>query len=220
MAMAKVRLIAKTCGVGEEIKDADTSEVLAYVARVSNPQNQTNHATAGKLLAYCLKHKHWSVFETVSMTFEIETSRAIAAQILRHRSANFQEFSQRYQSVDEFIIHEARRQDTKNRQNSIDDMSEEDKKWWREVQEGLFEQIKRTYSAALNKGIAKEVARMILPMATKTRLYMTANIRTWITYCMVRCDPSTQKEHRDIAQQIKEILLQEIPILKEALEEC
>lgn len=218
--MAKVRLIAKTCGVGEEIKDADTSEVLAYVARVSNPQNQTNHATAGKLLAYCLKHKHWSVFETVSMTFEIETSRAIAAQILRHRSANFQEFSQRYQSVDEFIIHEARRQDTKNRQNSIDDMSEEDKKWWREVQEGLFEQIKRTYSAALNKGIAKEVARMILPMATKTRLYMTANIRTWITYCMVRCDPSTQKEHRDIAQQIKEILLQEIPILKEALEEC
>lgn len=218
--MAKVQLIAKTCGVGEEIKDADTSEVLAYVARVSNPQNQTNHATAGKLLAYCLKHKHWSVFETVSMTFEIETSRAIAAQILRHRSANFQEFSQRYQSVDEFIIHEARRQDTKNRQNSIDDMSEEDKKWWREVQEGLFEQIKRTYSAALNKGIAKEVARMILPMATKTRLYMTANIRTWITYCMVRCDPSTQKEHRDIAQQIKEILLQEIPILKEALEEC
>jgi len=194
----------------------NAEEMIGYCARVSNPSNQSNPNIA-KLLAYCIKHGHWSVFETASMTLEIETSRAISAQILRHRSFCFQEFSQRYAAVSQYIQSEARAQDEKNRQNSTDTLSDEDKEWFSSIQALLWDECFKAYEEALSRGIAKECARALLPLSTKTRLYMTGNIRSWIHYIQLRSANGTQKEHQDIAIQAKEIFKQQYPIISEAL---
>lgn len=193
----------------------DAEKLIAYCARVSSP-NQENPEIA-KLLAYCIKHQHWSIFEQASMTVEIETSRMISAQILRHRSFVFQEFSQRYAEAQEIVLCEARRQDTKNRQNSIDDLSDEIKDQWLRMQEHSFRWTLDAYNWALENGIAKECARAVLPMQTKTKLYMTGSIRSWIHYLELRTGPDTQKEHRDIADAIKRIFVEQLPVTSEAL---
>jgi len=217
--MHSVRLVAKTTALpSKDSHDGmSPSEFIAYIARVSNPTNQNNHETAPKLLKYLIKHKHWSPFEHASLTFEITTSRAIAAQILRHRSFFFQEFSQRYSAVSEVVEYEARRQDVKNRQNSIDDMSPEDRAWFSKAQKEISDKSMKLYKEALEKGVAKEQARMLLPLSTKTTLYMTGSIRSWLHYIEVRADASTQKEHRDIALSIKSIVSEEFPELAAAL---
>jgi len=191
---------------------------IAFTARVSNPANQMNEETEPKLLAYLIKHKHWSPFEMSSMTLEIKTSRGIAAQILRHRSFSFQEFSQRYAKAQECVYYEARRQDTKNKQNSIDDMSIEDREWFKRAQELHWQESLNLYCTALEKGIAKEQARFLLPLGTETTLYMSGTVRSWIHYLQVRCDASVQKEHRDIANAAKEIFIQLFPNTANALE--
>lgn len=211
------RLIASTKGIEELFNKGNGEEVVSYVARVSNPNNQTNFETAPKLLSYLIKNKHWSPFEHSYLTIEIETSRGIAAQILRHRSFVFQEFSQRYSKTEEYVQYEARRQDLKNRQNSIDDMSEEDKTWFKNIQIELWDVAERAYNDALKKGIAKEQARFLLPLNTKTKLYMTGSIRSWITYFMVRMDKTTQLEHRQIAKDCFNIFKSEYPVITEAL---
>ena len=193
----------------------DAEKLIAYCARVSSP-NQENPEIA-KLLAYCIKHQHWSIFEQASMTVEIETSRMISAQILRHRSFVFQEFSQRYAEAQEIVLSEARRQDTKNRQNSIDDLNDAIKEDWIELQENIFRWALEGYHWALHNGIAKECARAVLPMQTKTKLYMTGSIRSWIHYLELRTGPDTQKEHRDIADAIKRIFVEQLPVTSEAL---
>ena len=204
--MSNVKLISAT---------PDAEKTMIYCARVSS-KNQDN-PNIEKLIKYCLDHKHWSIFETASMTVEIETSRAISAQILRHRSFTFQEFSQRYAEATEYVTYEARRQDKKNRQNSIPDMNSDDEKWFYEAQVMVQDNCDRLYRQALKKGIAKECARFLLPQSTATKLYMSGNIRSWIHYLDVRCEESTQKEHRDIANAIKSIFSQQFPILKAAL---
>lgn len=193
----------------------EAEKLIAYCARVSSP-HQDNPEYA-KLLSYCIKHSHWSVFEMGSMCLQIETSRAIAQQVLRHRSFHFQEFSQRYAEATEGNIYEARRQDTKNRQNSIADMSEDDRIWFQNIQEDVWNGAKRAYDEALKRGIAKEQARMLLPLSTKTKMYMHGTIRDWIHYIQVRADISTQKEHRAIAEQAKEIFCKELPVVAKAL---
>ena len=190
-------------------------ELIAYCARVSS-SNQFNPDIA-KLLKYCINHGHWSVFETPYITVEINTSRAISAQILRHRSFTFQEFSQRYAAVADFETYPARRQDSKNRQNSIDDMDSEDKRWFVSAQDRIQLLSASLYHDALDKGIAKEQARFLLPMSSKTKLYMTGNVRSWIHYLDLRCHIDTQKEHRDIALAIREILKKELPIISKAV---
>lgn len=202
----QVKLIAKTVGVGE-LEGMSVGEILAYVARVSNPSGQMNNETAPKLLNFCLKNQHWSVFETAYLTMEITTSRAIAQQLLRHRSMCAQEFSQRYSVATEFETYPARRQDTKNRQNSVDDMSDDDKEWFISVQEQVQSSCQFLYEQALDRGIAKEQARFLLPLSTQTRLYMTGNIRSWLTYCKLRCGNGTQLEHREIALACRDILI-------------
>lgn len=192
----------------------DAEKTMLYVARVSNPANQSSENT--KLLDYCIKHSHWSVFEQADMTVEIETSRAIAAQILRHRSFTFQEFSQRYAEANTFEMYEARRQDTKNRQNSIDDMSVEDKDWFKGIQEHVHEMCKRHYDRALEKGIAKEQARFLLPLSTTTKLYMKGNVRSWLHYIDLRTANSTQLEHQQIAEAIKILFVEQFPIISKA----
>lgn len=217
----QVKLIAHTQGVGE-LKDFTLGEILAYVARVSNPTNQMNNETAPKLLGYCLKNEHWSVFETCYLTMEVKTSRAITAQILRHRSFTFQERSMRYAASESgeypgrtgFEIYEARRQDDKNRQNSIDDMSVGDRRWFEEVQVANNECCMMLYEEAIKRGVAKEQARFLLPLSTESTIYITGNIRSWLTYCKLRSGAGTQKEHRDIALAAKNILLQECPELE------
>jgi thymidylate synthase (FAD) len=190
--------------------------IMAYTARVSSP-HQDNPSYA-KLLKYCADHGHWSVFEMVDMTVEITTSRAIAQQILRHRSFSFQEFSQRYAKASMgFEMYEARRQDSKNRQNSIDDMSESDKSWFEMAQISVQERAQIFYDQALERGIAKEQARFLLPASTTTKLYMKGSVRSWIHYLKVRTDPSTQKEHRDIAVAAKVLFIETFPITAEAL---
>jgi thymidylate synthase (FAD) len=191
--------------------------LMTYVARVSSP-NQTNPNYAG-LLKYCMEHGHWSVLEQVSATFEIETSRGIAPQILRHRSFQFQELSQRYAAIEEdgIIVYAARRQDTKNRQNSIDDLPEDIKQEWEQRQLDNWKSSFEHYKWALDNSIAKEQARFILPLGTKTRLFMTGNIRSWVHYIKVRAEVSTQKEHRDIAIAIKEELSKKFPVIAEAI---
>lgn len=203
--MANVKLISIT---------PDAEKVIMYCARVSNPTNQNSNNT--KLLEYCIEHKHWSIFQMAHMTVEIETSRAIAAQILRHSSLQFQEFSQRYQVVSEFEVYEARRQDLKNKQNSIDDMDQKDKDWFIQAQQIIQLKAKDLYDEALKRGVAKEQARFLLPLSTKTKMYATGNIRSWIHYIQVRTDASTQKEHRDIALMIKDIFTKELPIIANA----
>jgi len=198
----------------------DAEKTMAYVARVSNPANQDNQNYA-KLLAYCIKHNHWSVFEQSFMTLEIETSRGIAAQILRHRSFTFQEFSQRYADTslltDHIPIPRLRRQDTKNRQNSIDDIPEYMKlKLEGEISEH-FAFAKGLYNRLLEYGVAKECARFVLPLATPTRIYMTGSCRSWIHYINLRTANGTQKEHMDIAEACKCIFMCQFPSVSEAL---
>jgi thymidylate synthase (FAD) len=200
--MSQVNLISVT---------PDAEKTMLYCARVSNPKNQTNENT--KLLDYCITHGHWSIFEMAHMTVEITTSRAIAAQILRHKSFAFQEFSQRYAAADSFELYPARRQDTKNRQNSIDDMDEETKKWFEEKQKEIWEKSYSYYQEALTKGVAKEQARFLLPLNTTTKLYMTGSVRSWIHYLDLRCGNGTQLEHQEIANSIKSIFIQQFPTI-------
>jgi thymidylate synthase (FAD) len=211
-----VKLVAITKGVGD-LDSVVAESFISYVARVSNPSNQMNMESAPKLLKYLTKNKHWSPFEHVSFTLEIETSRAVAAQILRHRSFVFQEFSQRYATATEFCFYEARRQDDKNRQNSLDDMSQLDKDWFHDAQASVVHTCNQLYKDALSKGIAKEQARFLLPLSTKTKLYMTGNVRCWLHYIELRSANGTQKEHKDIALAAKEIFLREFPSTSEAM---
>ncbi len=189
--------------------------LIAYCARVSSPK-QDNPSYAN-LLKYCIKHRHWSIFEMVDMTVEILTSRAIAQQILRHRSFCFQEFSQRYAKVQEMERYTPRRQDMKNRQNSIEDLDPKTVEWFMSAQDEIQNLGMKHYNQALEKGIAKESARFLLPLSTQTRLYMKGSIRSWIHYLEVRTDPGTQKEHRQIALSILEIFKARFPITSEAL---
>lgn len=215
----KVRLIAKTNICDEQLKselqNVEAEQLILYCARVSNPANQTSGKTG--LLKYCLEHGHVSIFEMANMVFEIETSRAIAAQILRHRSFSFQEFSQRYAAAQSIEVYEARAQDNKNRQNSIDNMSDENKQWFLEAQKQHNDQALNLYQQALDRGIAKEQARFLLPLSTTTKLYMNGSLRSWIHYLQLRCGNGTQKEHQEIALAIREIFCQELPIIGEAL---
>ena len=190
--------------------------LMAYVARVSSP-NPTNK-NYSKLLNYCAKQQHWSVFEMADACFEIKTSLSIAAQILRHRSFCFQQYSLRYSKANmEFEVYEARSQDEKNRQNSIDNMSEEDKQWFRESQQKVAQVSFNKYSEALDRGIAKEQARFLLPSNTLTKLHMKGSIRSWIHYINLRQSNGTQKEHADIAIAIKKILKEKLPIVAESM---
>lgn len=191
---------------------------IAYMARVSNPDNQDNPEYA-KLIGYLMKHKHWSPFEMVNACLEIETTRDIARQILRHRSFSFQEFSQRYAVADGYEYAEARLQDNKNRQNSLEVEDREMQRYWNELQIDVLVAAKRSYEAALRAGIAKEVARKVLPEGiTTSKMYMNGTLRSWLHYITVRTDPSTQKEHRIVAEQCKEILVKEFPKVMEAYE--
>jgi thymidylate synthase (FAD) len=198
----------------------DAEKNIAYCARVSNPNNQDNDNISG-LLGYCIKNHHWSIFEMAFLTLEINTTRGLAAQILRHRSFTFQEFSQRYADTnllsEEIPAFELRRQDTKNRQNSIDDISDEIKsKWGVKIREH-FAKAKAIYDGMIADGIAKECARFILPLATPTRLYMSGSLRSWATYIALREKSGTQKEHIDIAKECKKIFCEQFPIVGEAL---
>lgn len=211
-----VKLISLTKAVGDCVDGISAEELTAYVARVSNPSNQMNSETAPKLLAYCIKNNHWSVFEHVNFTVEVKTSRAIAAQILRHRSAVFQEFSQRYAEAMDNEFYPARRQDVKNRQNSIDDMDDADKDWFNQVQKDNWERSLADYKEALKRGIAKEQARFLLPLSTQTTLYMTNNLRNWMHYIDLRTTLGTQLEHREIAEGIKKIFVEQFPTIAAA----
>jgi len=196
--------------------------LIAYMARVSNPSNQDNPDTANKLLKYLVRNKHWSPFEMVNVCMEITTTRDIARQILRHRSFSFQEFSQRYAEASDFELNEVRRQDHVNRQNSIDvnpAISDEDRQlayWWEGVQSKVLNDVEFLYKSALAKGIAKEVARKLLPEGmTVSKMYMNGTLRSWIHYVELRTDAGTQKEHRQVALQCKDVLIQSYPFLEE-----
>ena len=198
----------------------DAEKHMGYVARVSNPKNQDNDKFAG-LLKYCIKHGHWSVFEQAFMTVEINTTRGLAAQILRHRSFTFQEFSQRYADstlLSEHIpVPELRRQDNKNRQNSIDDVDPYIRQKYEILMQSHFERSVELYKDMLDSGIAKECARFVLPLATPTRLYMTGSVRSWIHYIDLRSAHGTQKEHMDVAEEIRCIFICQFPTVAEAL---
>jgi len=198
----------------------NAEEMIVKMARVSAPKNQDNMDTAPRLLRYLLKHKHVSPFEMANMCVEIETTRAISPQILRHRSFSFQEFSQRYADTSELgsaVIPHLRRQDNKNRQNSIDDLSSElVGNYYRRISE-LYENSEHLYREMVSNGVAKECARSILPLSTQTRLFMNGTLRSYIHYLQVRTDPSTQLEHRQIALEIKKIFCQQFPIIGEAV---
>tara|TARA_B100001996_G_scaffold93874_1_gene70154 strand:+ start:1910 stop:2617 length:708 start_codon:yes stop_codon:yes gene_type:complete len=197
----------------------DAEKLMAHIARVSNPSNQDNEKFAG-LLNYCINHQHWSVFEQSSMTIEIETTRAIAAQILRHRSFTFQEFSQRYADSSQLgtiPIPEYRKQDTKNRQNSTDDLDPLIKENIIKQTKTLFSSCEALYAQMLECGVAKECARMVLPLATPTRIYMTGSCRSWIHYISLRTAHGTQKEHMDVANACREVFISQFPVVSEAL---
>lgn len=197
----------------------NAEEMIVKMARVSAPSNQDNMDTAPRLLRYLIKHKHWSPFEMANMCVEIETTRAISPQILRHRSFSFQEFSQRYADTSELgsaVIPHLRRQDNKNRQHSIDDLSaEEIAGYYRRISE-LYENAEHLYREMVSNGVAKECARSILPLSTQTRLYMNGTLRSWIHYLKLRCEEGTQFEHRLIADRIRTIFCQQFPIIGEA----
>ena len=199
----------------------DAEQTMAYVARVSNPNNQDN-PNYSKLLGYCIKHNHWSVFEQAFMTLEIETTRGLAAQVLRHRSFTFQEFSQRYADssllADQVPMFDIRRQDTKNRQNSIDDIDDFVKQEFQIKIRRHFDEAMVLYQSMLDAGIAKECARFVLPLATPTRMYMSGSVRSWIHYITLRSANGTQKEHMDIAEACKKIFVEQFPTCAEALE--
>jgi thymidylate synthase (FAD) len=198
----------------------DAENVISYCARVSSPQNQDNYETAPKLLKYCLKHKHFSIFEMANMCVEINTTRAISAQIIRHRSFSFQEMSQRYQDISVLgnaEIPHLRRQDQKNRQNSIDDLdAEKVSGFYRRISQ-VFEDAEHLYKEMISEGIAKECARGVLPLASPTRLYMNGSVRSWITYLALREKHGTQMEHMKIAKDIKKIFCGQFPSIAEAL---
>ena len=199
---------------------ADPEQTMAYIARVSNPSNQNNENYAG-LLRYCIKHQHWSVFEQSSMTLEIETTRAIAAQILRHRSFTFQEFSQRYADSTQLgviPIPSLRKQDLKNRQNSTDDLDEFVRQKLELQMQTLFDSATALYQQMLEEGVAKECARMVLPLCTPTRIYMTGSVRSWIHYINLRSAHGTQKEHMEIAVACRKVFKEQFPVVSEALE--
>lgn len=217
--MSKVSLVGVTKGCSKELEN--TGDLVAYVARVSNPGNQNNSETAPKLIKYLVKNNHWSPFEMVNLVMEINTTRDIARQILRHRSFAFQEFSQRYANANElgFETREARMQDSKNRQASLETDDIELDQLWQAQQHEVLRTVKRAYTWAITNGIAKEQARAVLPEGiTHSRLYMNGTLRSWIHYCQIRCDMSTQKEHREIAQKCKKIVLEEFPSLEEVFE--
>jgi thymidylate synthase (FAD) len=199
---------------------SDAENLIAYCARVSNPNNQDSN-NIEKLLKYCADHGHWSIFEMANMVIEINTTRGLAAQILRHRSFSFQEFSQRYADAsllsDKIDLPELRRQDTKNRQNSIDDISDEIKSKWKTKLREHFAIAKNIYDEMLKDGIAKESARFVLPLSTPTRLYMNGTIRSWIHYIKLRTGHGTQKEHIDIANDCKNIFTKHLPTISGAL---
>ena len=203
--MSKVKLIWAT-------PNAET--LIAYMARVSNPANQDNQATAPKLLRYLIDNKHWSPFEMASMCLEIDATRDIIRQMLRHRSFSFQEFSQRYAVADGYDFSEVRLQDYKNRQNSIPVQDRELARFWWEQQSNVLKASKTAYENALKAGIAREIARKVLPEGiTTSRAYMAGTLRSWMHYCEIRCDPSTQKEHREVAEKCREILETVLPSL-------
>lgn len=208
--MASVKLIWAT---------PDAEKLVVKMARVSNPKNEDNWNTGPALLCYCLKNKHFSIFEMGNMCVEIETTRALSPQILRHRSFSFQEFSQRYANTKELgaaSIPRLRRQDFKNRQNSIDDLdSDVIAGYYRRISQ-LYKDAEHLYSEMISTGIAKECARSVLPLSTQTRLYMNGTLRSWIHYLQLRCSPETQLEHREIAEQCKEIFCKQFPIIGEA----
>ena len=197
----------------------NAEETMGYVARVSNPNNQDNPKVAG-LLGYCIKHQHWSVFEQAHMTLEIETTRGIAAQILRHRSFTYQEFSQRYANTNmlgKIEVPDLRSQDDKNRQNSIDDIPQAQKARLQGQIERYFAEGLDLYNELIREGIAKECARFVLPLATPTRIYMTGSVRSWIHYIDLRSAHGTQKEHMDIAEACRQIFIEQFPIVSTAL---
>mgnify|MGYP001188060650 FL=1 len=198
----------------------DAEQHMAYCARVSNPNNQDNEKYAG-LLRYCIKHQHWSIFEQAFMTLEINTTRGLAAQILRHRSFTYQEFSQRYADsnlLGNIDLPDLRRQDTKNRQNSIDNLEPEIVEKLNKQMTTLFESSFALYNQMLELGVAKECARFVLPLATPTRLYMSGSVRSWIHYIELRSGHGTQKEHMDIANACKSIFTEQFPTVAEAME--
>jgi len=207
-----VKLISVTC---PQIEGLETPEdLISYCARVSNPSNQLNTETASKLLSYCIKHGHWSIFEMVDMCVEIKTSRAIAAQILRHRSFSFQEFSQRYSEVTQIEPIQLRKQAEKNRQSSeevIDDVV------LNNVVQYSIKQSLQTYEKLIQQGVAKERARMVLPLATQSTLYMKGSVRSWVHFLQLRTKEDTQKEHRDIALEIQKLFIKQFPNVSQAL---
>ena len=198
----------------------DAEKTIAYCARVSNPNNQDTSEYA-KLLRYCIQHGHWSIFEMANMVLEINTTRGIAAQILRHRSFSFQEFSQRYADAsylgESISTPELRTQDPKNRQNSIDDLDEYKQAIYKQNMRELFAKSKALYDLMISNGVAKECARFVLPLATPTRMYMNGTIRSWIHYINLRESNGTQKEHMDVALMCKDIFMKELPVVSEAL---
>jgi thymidylate synthase (FAD) len=217
--MSQARLIAFTQPI--ELEGVQTcEELVAYCTRVSNPANQANHETAPRLLNYLVHNHHWSPFEMAHAVIEIQTTRDIARQILRHRSFSFQEFSQRYAAVvEDAVIREARLQDTTNRQNSLAIEDDDLRKWWEYKQEEIAHATSQAYASALKMGIAKEVARAVLPEGlTPSRLYMSGSVRSWIHYIQLRTGNGTQKEHREIAIMCKLALLHVMPSLKEILD--
>lgn len=205
-----VRLVSITKPIDEDLETPE--ELVAYCARVSNPSNQLNNETASKLLDYCRRNDHWSIFEMVDATMEIECARDIGRQILRHRTFTFQEFSQRYAEAQDFTWREPRLQDQKNRQNSISGVDHDTERLWQEIQTDVLILAKKHYKWALGNGIAKEVARTILPEGlTMSRMYMKGSLRSWIHYCDLRMGNGTQKEHRLIAEKCWKILHKEFP---------
>jgi len=207
----KVKLISVT---------PEAEKTMGYIARVSNPNNQNNPVVDG-LLGYCIKHGHWSVFEQAHMTLEIETTRGLAAQILRHRSFTFQEFSQRYANanlLDNIEVPDLRSQDSKNRQNSIDDIPQDKKETLQKKISDHFSAAMSLYDELIKEGVAKECARFVLPLSTPTRIYMTGSVRSWIHYIDLRSAHGTQKEHMDIANACKGHFIERYPTVAEALE--
>ena len=199
----------------------DAEKHMAYCARVSNPNNQENEKFSG-LLKYCVKHQHWSIFEQAYMTLELTTTRGIAAQVLRHRSFTYQEFSQRYADssllMDKIPLPALRRQDEKNRQNSIDDLDPFDVQNLELQMQTLFDSSMALYQQMLGRGVAKECARFVLPLAVPTKIYMTGSVRSWLHYIELRSANGTQKEHMDLALSAKEIFIEQFPAVAEAME--
>ena len=221
----KVRMISYSKPSREMYDEGliDVQELVAFCARVSNPSNQFNTETSEKLIKYLIKHQHWSPLEMVSACLEIETTRDIARQILRHRSFSFQEFSQRYADPTKdlsFVLREARLQDTKNRQNSVENNNLALAAWWEERQKRVIEEAKNAYEWAITNGIAKEQARAVLPEGlTVSRLYMNGTLRSWVHYCELRMANGTQKEHADIAREIAKVIAEVFPMMTDLCDE-